>query len=166
MRILAVYRHYWPDATPYARLLRAIAEDAVANGRRVTVITAQPSYNDLQFDKQPRRETLKGVHVRRVRLAPERKRWKLVRLLNSIWFLCRAVGHAILGRYDLVVANGHPPVLMGVALRMIHLLVGTPYVLHLQDIHPEGLRAVGVFSRSPVYRTLRAVDAAVCRRAA
>jgi glycosyltransferase involved in cell wall biosynthesis len=166
MRILAVYRHYWPDATPYARLLKAILERAAAEGHDVTVYTAQPSYNDVATPRQPVRETLGGVKVRRVRLLPERKRFLAVRALNAAYFLARAILHATLRRrYDLLLANVHPPLLAGAALRAIHAVRRTPFVLHVQDIHPESLRAAGRLRDGGPYRGARRLDTHCCRRA-
>lgn len=167
MRILAVYRHYWPDTTPYARLLRMILERLAEDGYAVTVIAGQPSYNNARLPKSPWSERLGGVEVRRVWLSPERKRWRLVRLLNASLFLLRAVVHATLFRqYDLVIANSQPPVLIGLALRCIAWLSGARYVLHMQDIHPESLSAVGrLSSNSAAYRLLRRIEGASAHRA-
>ncbi len=167
MRILAIYRHYWPDATPYARLLKSILERTATEGHVVTVHAAQPSYNEVAAPLQPRRETLGGVDVRRLRLPPESKRRLGLRLVSSLYFLLRAVAHATLGRpYDLVIANGHPPILTACTLWLIHRLVGTPYIPHLQDVHPESLRAVGQVRDGRMFRLARRIDAACCRRAA
>jgi len=91
MKILCIYRHYWPDITPYARLLKAIAEHLVSEGHEVTVFTGQPGYNDVRQGSQPWREKLNGVDVIRVWLPPERKRFVVLRLLGFLWFLGRAV---------------------------------------------------------------------------
>jgi hypothetical protein len=167
VRILAVYRHYWPDTTPYARLLRMILERLADDGHEVSVIAGQPSYNDARLPRSPWSEQLGGVKVRRVWLPPERKSWRLVRLLNACLFLLRAVVHATLfRRYDIVIANSQPPVLIGLALRCIAKLSGARYVLHMQDIHPESLSAVGrLSSNSAAYRLLRRIEGASARRA-
>ncbi len=166
MRVLIVYRHYWPDTTPYARLSRAIAERLAARGHRVTVLTGQPSYSDASKAKAPWREALGGVGVERVGLLPERKRWRLVRGVNFAWFLLRAVVHASLGRrYDLVIANSHPPIAIGVALRIIRRLKGTPFVLHLQDLHPEAQCVVGTLRPGWRQRLLLSIETANCRAA-
>lgn len=167
MRILAIYRHYWPDATPYARLLRAILEDQMAQGHTATVFTAQPGYNDIDYSRQPRRETLGGVEVQRISLLPERKRLRMLRAVNYLYFLFRAVLHVLsLRRYDLIVANTHPPVLMGVALRLIRRLTGIPFLLHCQDIHPESAVLGNQLHEGRIARWLRRVDTKSCTAAA
>jgi glycosyltransferase involved in cell wall biosynthesis len=163
MRILAIYRHYAPDTTPYARILRMIAEHQSAQGHDVTVITAQPAYNDVRIPRQPWRERIGGVHVKRVRLLPERKRWRIVRGINFIWFLMRCVLHTLwVARYDLVIANTHPPVLMGCALRIIRALRGTPFIYHCQDLHPEAAVISGDLSHGRLYERFLRWDTATC----
>jgi colanic acid biosynthesis glycosyl transferase WcaI len=165
LRILAIYRHYWPDATPYARLLKAILESQATNGHDVVSFCAQPSYNDLKIKSQPWSEVLNGVKVKRVRLLPERKRWHLIRIVNSIYFLIRGVWHAIFNKYNLIVSNTHPAILVGVALRIIKRVVGTPYILHCQDIHPESAVLAGKLKPGWLSRWLQNIDAKNCRQA-
>ncbi len=163
MKILAIYRHYVPDTAPYARILRTIVEHLAANGHETTVLTAQPAYNDVRQPSQPWRETVGGVAVRRVRLLPERKSWRAVRAVNFAWFLLRAVIHAaFMKRYDLIIANSHPPVLMGCALRLIRALRGTPYIYHCQDLHPEAAVIGGFLNRGRLYKRLLRWDTATC----
>ncbi len=166
MKILAIYRHYWPDTPPYARILRSILEHLSESGHETTVYAAQPSYNDIRQPPQPWRENVGGVDIRRVRLLPERKRWRVARAINALYFSLRTVLHAVVGRrYDLVIANTQPPVLMGCALRLICLLKGTPYIYHCQDLHPESAALAGDLKRGWLYRLLALCDSAACRRA-
>lgn len=167
MRSLAIYRHYWPDATPYARLLRSILEHVAERGHSATVYTAQPSYNDVRQPRQPWRETLNSVAIRRLPLLPERKRSWALRLLNTILFLSGAVLHAVRHRrrYDIILANAHPPVLMGLALRLTRLLAGIPYVLNLQDIHPESAILARRLRNGRFAHWLRRLDAWGCGNA-
>lgn len=167
MRTLAIYRHYWPDTTPYARMLRTILEHRVAQGDDCAVYTGQPSYNDVTSDKQPSREVLGGVEVVRGWTPPERKRFIVTRLIASVWFLTAAVFFAWRRRkdFDVVLANVHPPVLMGWALRVINRVAGLPFILHVQDIHPEASQAVGAMKDTAMTRWLRRSDAATCAAA-
>jgi glycosyltransferase involved in cell wall biosynthesis len=166
MKILAIYRHYWPDTTPYARILRSILEHLASQGHRVSVLTAQPSYNDIRQSVEPWRESLGRVDVRRLRLLPERKAWRVMRAINFIYFLFRSVLHAVVdGRYDVVIANSHPPVFMGCALRLIRALRGTPYIYHCEDIHPESAAVAGDLNPGWLYHRMLRWDKASCHYA-
>jgi len=167
MRILCIYRHYWPDITPYARLLKAIAEHLVSEGHEVTIFTGQPGYNDVRQGKQPWREKLNGVDVIRVWLPPERKRFVALRLLSFLWFLGRSLVYSIGHRrqYDLAMYNVHPPILMGMTACLIRSLAGIPFIYHCQDIHPESSLVAGRIRSKVLYRLLRRIDTAVCRGA-
>lgn len=168
MRILAIYRHYWPDVTPYARLLRAILEEAAREGHAATVYTAQPSYNDVRQASRPRREAVGGVQILRAALPEERKTQRLRRLLNMVLFLAGGMLHALRHRrrYDLIIANTHPPVLMGWMLRILSACTGIPYILHAQDIHPESAELAGQMQSGWLTRFLRQVDTGSCLKAA
>lgn len=166
MKILAIYRHYWPDATPYAHLLKGILEAQHTQGHEVAVFTAQPSYNDVARSRQPTAEVIAGVRVQRVRLLLERKHWRVLRVLNHLLFLLRAIWYCLRNECpDLVIANSHPPILMGVALRIIKRLTGVPYLLHCQDIHPEGAVLAGDLRPEIVTRWCQAMDRVSCQNA-
>jgi glycosyltransferase involved in cell wall biosynthesis len=167
MRILGIYKYYWPDTTPYARLLKAILERWADAGHDVRVLTAQPGYNDIRHPPQPWRETLGGVQVRRLRIPREVKRSTLRRLVSFVVFLARSAWVACTGpRADLIIVNPVPPLLMGLTCRLIKALRGIPYLYHCEDIHPESARTMGEVRGGLAYRFMRAVDTANCRGAA
>jgi glycosyltransferase involved in cell wall biosynthesis len=166
MRILAIYRHYWPDSTPYARILRTLLEHLAARGHQTTVFTAQPGYNGVSHLSQPWRETLHGVDVRRVRLISGGRHARLYRALDWLCFLVRAVVYALASRpYDVIIANSHPPILMGCALRLIRAIRGIPYIYHCQDLHPESAALAGDLRRGWMYQQLLLSDTSTCRQA-
>jgi colanic acid biosynthesis glycosyl transferase WcaI len=167
VKILAIYRHYWPDATPYARLLQSILRQQVAEGHQAFVLTAQPSYNDIRTRPQPSKEVLDGVQVRRVPLFWERKSWFIVRLLNMGLFLLQAFAHVYWNRnrYDLIVANSHPPILMGWTLTVLKYWTGIPFLYHCQDIHPEALLLGNQLKGNLLAKCLREIDRRSCAAA-
>lgn len=168
MRILAIYRHFWPDTTPYARLLRSMLCEFTVHGHEADVFSAQPSYNGNDLPKQPSREKIDRVSVHRAGLIREQGiARRLAIAINQLLFLLKAIYFAICrkGRYDLIIANCHPPVLMASALRLIKAITGTPYLLHYQDIHPEGAQIIGDIKSRLVLRVANALDAAACRDA-
>jgi len=158
LRIACIYRHYWPDVTVYARILKCIAEAMVEDGHSVDVYTAQPGYNDVRQEKLPRKEMIGGVAVKRLRLFPERKRFFLLRLINAVFFMGQAVLFAGFRRYDLILTNAHPPVMVGFANRVIRRLSGASYIIHHQDIHPESAKMGETIKNERLYRFLLRVD--------
>ena len=167
MKILVIYRHYWPDATSYAWILKAVAERLAADGHDVTVYTAQPSYNDLGLAERPRHETVGGVRILRQTLPPEKKTRLWTRLLNMILFLAGAVLHTLRSpRYDLVLVNTTPAIMQGATARLIKLLRGTPYIYNCQDLHPEAGLYGGKFKPGFLYRLMAWVDKLTVKDAA
>lgn len=167
MKILVIYRHYWPDATSYAWILKAVAERLASDGHEVTVYTAQPSYNDLGLDERPRLETVGGVRIIRQSLPPEKKTRLWTRLLNMVLFLAGSVFHTLRSpRCDLVLVNTTPAILQGATARLIKLLRGIPYIYNCQDLHPEAGLYGGKFKQGLFYRFLAWVDKQTVRDAA
>ena len=159
MKILVIYRHYWPDATPYAWILKTIAERLAADGHNVTVYSAQPSYNDIGLKSCPRQETIGGVRILRRSLTPEKKTRLWTRILNSLLFLAGSILHVLLSpRYDLVLVNTTPAILQGATARIIKILRGIPYIYHCQDLHPEAGLYGGKFKPGILYRVLEWLD--------
>lgn len=148
-------------------MLRTILEHRAAQGDACAVYTGQPSYNDFRGEKQPPHEVLGDVEIVRGWTPPERKRLVFTRLIASLWFLTAAVIFAYRRRkdFDVVLANVHPPVLMGWALRIIERFTGLRFILHVQDIHPEASQAVGAMNAGLLSRFLRSSDSVTCRNA-
>ena len=168
MRILAIYRHFWPDTTPYARLLRSLLDSFAENGHKTQVYSAQPSYNGNQIPGQPRHEFLDQIEVFRCRLWAEKGKAKLRRQINNLLFLVQAFYYALRNRHenDLRLANAHPPVLMAAMLWLLGSITQRPFLLHYQDVHPEGAGLIGDIRSTVVLRTALFVDSRACRAAA
>ncbi len=166
MRLLAIYKHYWPDTTPYARILKSILERWAAEGHDARVLTAQPGYNDIVHPHQPWHETLGGVQVTRLRIPREVKRSFFRRLASFGVFLFRAAFAACTqAKADAIIVNVHPPFLMGLTCRLIKAVRGVPYIYHCQDLHPESGRAAGQLAGGVRYRLLKWIDTGNCRAA-
>jgi glycosyltransferase involved in cell wall biosynthesis len=142
MRILVVYRHFWPDSPPYASMLRTIAAHLAGEGHDVTVLTEQPSYKTAdRGSTSPAREVLDGVTVRRMGRLPGMGSG-VVRRLGAVLFPLRTMLHA-LGRrlkgerYDVVWTATMPPAINGLGTRIAARVLGAKFVYHFQDIYPE-----------------------------
>lgn len=168
MRILAIYRHYWPDITPYARILRSLLAELSGEGHSFTVFTAQPSYNDVEMQPQPREEELDGVKVHRSWCLTERKSQTLVRCINHLIFISQCAWFVFRrrNRFDMILVPAHPPVIMSTFMGLFSRLMGLPYVLHCQDIHPEAAINVNDLNNGMVRRICLFMDSLGCRGAA
>lgn len=166
MRILVIFRYYWPDTAPEARLLKPILEKLVEDGHEVTVFTGQPGYNDIRQARRPWREQENGVDIIRASLLPEKKSILISRLANFLLFLFMAAAYALIGRrWDMVLVHSHPPVIMGLTARLLGRLLNIPYVYHCQDLQPESALFAGKIKKGASYDFLRGLDAGNCRGA-
>jgi len=166
MKILIIYRYYWPDIAPYGKILKYMTERWVKDRNDVTVFTGQPTYNDINATKRPRSECHNGVKTLRAVLFPERKNWNLLRIINFALFLLQAVFHVLLKKnYQLIVVNSFPPVFMGTTARWISKIWKIPYIYHCQDLHPESARIGGGIKNRWLFETLKRIDTRNCIKA-
>lgn len=142
MRILAIYRHFWPDSPPYAAMLRTITAHLAAEGHDVHVLAEQPCYKTTDRAlSRPARERVDGVSVRRLGRLPGQN-LALFGRLALLLFPARVVLAALLARlrgerYDLVWTATIPPGINGLAGRIAARLLGAKFLYHFQDIYPE-----------------------------
>lgn len=168
-RLLLVHRYFWPDVPTYAQMLRFIGAHLNQEGHRVSLFCGPTTYNAIyNGPPRPRFEVIDGMRVRRVALPPDVKSKSLVRALSMLAFAVRLIAHVVRNRseYDLVTITTIPPVVMGLAARIIKRLTGIPYLYHCMDLYPE----VAVISRMARSRLLmhlvRRIDTSTCRKAA
>ncbi|WP_095012251.1 glycosyltransferase family 4 protein [Tsuneonella mangrovi] len=173
MKILILYRHFWPDSPPYAAMLRSIGRRLVAEGHEVTVWCEKPCYKlgDFALDA-PARETLDGIRVERMGRLPFSRRSDLVRLAGKLAFVPRLIGKALLRRlggerYDLVWTATIPPVMQGWAGRVVAQLFGARLLYHCQDLYPELANFMGMWpERGLASRLLAPIERNTRNRAA
>jgi glycosyltransferase involved in cell wall biosynthesis len=166
-RLLLVHRYFWPDTPPYAVMLRAIAAHWAAAGHDVEVLSSQPSYkSETSLDRAPVTEQVDGFRVRRLPMRPDRGGF-LRRPRNMVRFSALVALRVLFGRRrDLVMCSTAPQVLLGWSLSWAARIRGSRFVYHCMDLHPEIGRLSGEFANPLVYRLLRRLDLAACRRAA
>ena len=163
--VLAIHRYYWPDAPPYASMLRAIVEHWRLAGHDTEILSTQPSYKPLaNIPRRPKRELLDGTPVRRIALPRERR--KLVKALNMALFTLAVFIHVVRRRRDVVMCSTSPPVALGAATSIAARLRRSAFIYHCMDLHPEIGALSGEFRNRFVYSLLLRIDRATCRRAA
>lgn len=172
MKILILYRHFWPDSPPYASMLRSIGRALVEAGHEVTIWAEEPCYKVSDRSRAvPRREILDGIIVERFARLPDRIATAPMRLLDKLQFVPRLLLKAAVrrvrgARYDLVWTATIPPVLQGWAGRTIARLFGARFLYHCQDLYPELAAHMGFWPRSGLlYRVMARVERRTRERA-
>lgn len=172
-RVLLIHRWFWPDAPPYASMLRSIGRQLAKDGHDVTVLTAQPSYHKASAQQRCAKvEKLDGMTVVRVGQMRESKRNFLVRGLNMLLFMFH-IRRFILrqakteqGPFDSIMATTMPPVLVAAAARRAAQKTGARFLYHMMDIYPEIAWVSGLAKKNFFTRWLAKVDLRNCREAA
>lgn len=172
MKILILYRHFWPDSPPYASMLRSIGRTLVEAGHEVTIWTEEPCYKPSDLNRDvPRREILDGIIVERFARLPDRVVTGLVQLVDKLLFVPRLLTKAMVwrvrgARYDLVWTATIPPVFQGWAGRTIARLFGAKFLYHCQDLYPELAGHMGIWRPdSLLYRIMAGIERRTRQRA-
>lgn len=161
--VLAIHRYYWPDAPPYASMLRAIIEHWRLAGFDTEVLSTQPSYKPLaKIPKRPKRELLDGTPVHRIGLP--RESHGSVKAINMALFTLAVFCRVMCRRRDVVMCSTSPPVALGAAASLATKLRRGSFIYHCMDLHPEIGALSGEFSNRFVYAALQRIDKATCRR--
>lgn len=143
MKILIVYRHFWPDSPPYASMLRSIAKQLCADGHSVTILCEQPCYKTTDGESEsPFNDLVDGIKVIRLSRVMFWKKISLVRSLSKTLFPIRAFIYCLTHKkinssFDLVWTATIPPVLSGLIGRKLAQKYNAKFLYHCQDLYPE-----------------------------
>jgi len=153
MKILIIYRHFWPDSPPYASLLRSIGKHLVKHGHEVTIWCEQPCYKASDcLQTAPKAEILNGIMVERFARLPFSGRVSVMATLDKLMFLPRLLGKALRRKmsgenYELVWTATIPPVFQGFVGRLIARLFRARFLYHFQDVYPELGQVMGLWPK-------------------
>jgi colanic acid biosynthesis glycosyl transferase WcaI len=156
-RIVFVNRYFFPDHSATSQLLSDLAFHLAAQGVAVTVVTGAQVYDDPAA-RLPRRESVRGVEVRRVRTTRYGRANLVGRTFDYLTFYAGAAWTLlrILRRGDAVVAKTDPP-LISVVAAVAARLRGAVLVNWIQDLFPEVALALGVRAARVLETPLRAL---------
>ena len=154
MRILMLTQWFDPEPT-FKGLLFASA--LRAQGHDVQVLTGFPNYPDGHlypgYHQRPyMRESMDGVTVHRVPLYPSHDASPLPRVANYLSFAASATAASLFVRRPDVVYLYHPPATAGAAALTLKYLRGVPFVVDVQDLWPDTLRATGMIDNGVTLR--------------
>ena len=150
---------YYPEQNATGFFLTGIAEGLVHRPQSVSVLCAQPSYNQRGV-KAPKTELHHGVDIRRCwsTTCDPKQMWG--RLLNfattSLSVGWRSLFSIKRGDKVLVVTN---PPLLPFFVRVVCWLKGAKFVLLIHDVYPDVFVPLGLMKSShPLYRMLSWVN--------
>ncbi len=165
LKILIVHRYYWPDKTPCAGFMHAIAKHLVTDGHTIDAITSQPSYSkDYKQERRSRSETVNGVNIKRLALPREAAR-PLIRVINALYLGIVIIVRGFYRRYDVIIATTIPPVLGGFFSALTAKLTRARFIYFCMDLHPEIGRISGDFAKPSLFNLLQGLDDWTCRLA-
>ena len=164
-KLLLINQYFWPDRAATAQLLADLAEDAAEAGFAVTALAGRGSYAPSTDDQLPRRESWRGVDVRRVWCSDFGRGNIVGRLLDYLTFLASSFWYVCLGaRHDVVVCLSTPPLVS--VLGLVARVRGSCFVYKVEDLYPDVAVALGSLSPgSPATLALRKLSSSVLRRA-
>ena len=157
---------YVPDPAAVGQHLADAAEELVRRGNRVIVYTASRGYDDPS-EKYARRETIRGVDVRRVPLSSFGKSSIAIRLLGGILFVLQVIlRSSFLRGVDAIVVSTSPPV-ASVGAIIIGFIHGAPVKYWIMDVNPDQMVALGLARESDVsVRMFEWLNRMILKRAA
>jgi colanic acid biosynthesis glycosyl transferase WcaI len=171
MRILVMGINYSPERTGIAPFTTGVCEHMSKQGHHVKVITAFPYYPEWSVwdgyrGALIRKETLRGVAVRRVRhFVPRRASHLLQRLAHDLSFSLDALLAGLFaGPCDLIYCACPPPTL-GLTALLLSKLKRAPFVIKLADLASDAALATGILKEGPAIRAARAIEGYVYRHA-
>ncbi|STY27996.1 glycosyltransferase, group 1 family [Legionella wadsworthii] len=150
MRILILTQWFDPEPTPRGL---AFANALKQAGNDVEVITGFPNYpggkiySGYQM-KWRKREYHNGILINRVALYPSHDQSALKRILNyGSFFLSSCLYGIFFAKKADIIYVYHPPITTGLSAAIIGFLRRTPFILDIQDMWPDTLRATGMLNK-------------------
>jgi len=149
-----------------------LAEEFVAKGHKVTVVTSVPHYDPHQVwpeysKKLVYSERRDGMQIYRVRVYAADDRSSVAKriLAYGSFSLFSAFRGVTLPKHDVIFVPS-PPLSNGVVGDFLSRLRGTPFIYNVQDIWPDVAVRAGVLKNEKAIKRLKKMESYVYRRAA
>jgi len=153
MRVLFVNRYFFPDCSATSQLLTELAEDLIAQGASVTVISGRTLYQG-KVSKLAVRDVHKGIRIVRVGFFRFDRSHTLGRLADYLSFWMSALWAAArLRNLSCLVVLSDPP-LLSLLAAIIRLVKPVKAVCWLQDLFPDVAIQAGMIRLGPARRVL------------
>jgi colanic acid biosynthesis glycosyl transferase WcaI len=163
--------NYAPELTGIAPYNRALCEYLRKTGHEVRMVTTfsyYPVWRKSAADRGKlfRTDVINGVNVFRCWHYVPQRVTTLKRIVHEATFITTTFLRLLtLPRPDIYVVVS-PPLLLGLAVRVLQMIRSSPYVFHVQDLQPDAALGLGMLKPSAFTRLLYRLEALAYRHAA
>jgi len=172
MRILLLTTYFRPDVAANGVIMARLAEEFLASGHKVTVLTSVPHYDINQVWPEYSRKLVYAertplMSIYRLYTYVARDKANVLQRLmayGSFNLLSLATG-AVLPRHDVMLVPS-PPLTNGVIADLLARTRRTPFIYNVQDIWPDVAVRAGMIRNRGTIQRLRSMEDYVYRRAA
>ena len=163
--VLLLCQFFYPENNSSATLPFDTASALAAAGMSVSVLCGMPKEYTKQRDV-PKRETVNGVQIHRLRYVQISRGKKLGRLINFVSFTLRVICCLpMIGKHRVAMVYSNPPVLP-LAAALANKRYGTKFVFVSYDIYPEiALRMGSIRQGDAIDRVMQTINRQVFQRA-
>ncbi|MGA7731699.1 MAG: glycosyltransferase family 4 protein [Chloroflexia bacterium] len=171
MHLVILTQYYPPEVGAPQTRLSELAQMAVAQGHRVTVLTAMPNYPSGKihpgYGGLVKRERREGVDIIRTAIYPTQRVDFVHRLANYFSFVVSSslFGAFLLKRADFLMVES-PPLFLGLAGIWLSRLKRARMIFNVSDLWPESAVYLGVIRRDSWQFKLSSWLEALCYRKA
>ena len=172
MRILLLSTYFRPDVASTGVIMSKLADEFVARGHEVTVVTSVPHYDKNQVwpeysRKLVYREQGHSMQVYRLYTHVARDKANVGQriLAYGSFNLLSILRGLTLSKHDVILVPS-PPLSNGVIADFMGRMRGTPFVYNVQDIWPDVAVRAGVLKSPKMIHRLKKMEDYVYRRAA
>lgn len=157
-KLTIINQQYPPEVASTGQIFKTMAEYLQAQGWAVTVATGTPYYPGMT-ERPPRRETVQGVQIRRLRNTTFPKKSLLGKLMNLLTYQISLLFYCIFSiSKDQVVLVATAPPMAVVSAAIGRFFRRYRVVMTVQDLYPDVLAASGMSSESKLsYRILKSL---------
>jgi glycosyltransferase involved in cell wall biosynthesis len=141
LNILLLSRYFFPEIGTAANLFYELAKGLSSNGHNVTVVTNFPWYNVKAIPEKYRgkvymKEIIDGIEVIRIRFPIVGSKKIKLGIGHLTAPITSFLGGLLSKKHDIIFIYS-PPLFMGLTGWLLTLLKKVPFVLNVQDIHPQ-----------------------------
>ena len=156
MKILVLHRYFWPQAYPYAQMLKYIVETLSSKHTVSVLSSATGDLNEKKMRDEWSAEN--NIDLQALALGSEKRASILKKAFNALYFGMWIFYKLSTSKVDVVMVATTPPIVIAMLVRWVSYFRKFKYVYHCQDIHPEAMLLGGNIKKGFKYNVLHHID--------